>query len=584
MTSVTSSSLFCGSCGGENPAEAIRCVHCSDILDPAVASSGPSTPPAPLDRRAVGVAGGVAAVLVLALHLLGLSFAMRVLPADASASETAAQIETWVADEILQPPDAVALASILGTEARLRAELRSGTLRDAEAAAIRERLPPPDQSLVLGLGGLFALLFPTFAFVVGASVAVAVVQTRRPREVALGLSAAAALQGMLWLISADFDLGAIAGGRLAMVGPGPLFEGAPALLLVMTTVASIAAASGVAFGLGRGLDLLAGKRECPHCEHEFVAKKGIDNCPACTRPLTRAADVALGGGGMTREATGATALLCATCAKTYDADACPVHPHEPLLDPRRDDVRFQLLELDTQAGTRRFTRWTDGLGIDPHRATPTRTGAGLCMACAKTYDAASCPRHPEEPLLDPSREDVRLELIEADDRQRRTVGTRLMFAAFFVALTLSMGVTATLDFDSSLGVYAFAGLVVGLMTVAQVLTPQLSPRRFGAWTGEGPANPDEFGMGVRGLILTPLRRSLAVAMARAKWMAAAVVGGAIVGGGVAALLAWSLVGMAALGALIGLVVFLVVASVVDTTQELTQSAREVAEAWKDPYA
>lgn len=46
------------------------------------------------------------------------------------------------------------------------------------------------------------------------------------------------------------------------------------------------------------------------------------------------------------------------------------------------------------------------------------TADRVCMTCARAYPGAqTCPRHPEEVLLDPTRQDV-LDLMEAEDRGR----------------------------------------------------------------------------------------------------------------------------------------------------------------------
>jgi hypothetical protein len=46
------------------------------------------------------------------------------------------------------------------------------------------------------------------------------------------------------------------------------------------------------------------------------------------------------------------------------------------------------------------------------------TADRVCMTCARAYPGAqTCPRHPDEVLLDPTRQDV-LDLMEAEDRGR----------------------------------------------------------------------------------------------------------------------------------------------------------------------
>ena len=285
---------------------------------------------------------------------------------------------------------------------------------------------------------------------------------------------------------------------------------------------------------------------------------------------------------MTRASAGAERLLCTLCAKTYAADQCPTHPHEPLLDPAREDVRQRLYELDVGREAPRFAAWTRPVS-EGFAATGLPTGrVGLCMECAKTYDGPSCALHPDEPLLDPTREDVRLELIESDDRRRRVVGVRLMFAAFFIALGLGLG-ASTLIFDGELAVYLISGALAGSMAVARVLTPPLSPRRFGAWTGEGAAAGD-LEANAREELVAPLVRAARKALARARIIAAVTVAGVALGTGAALALDVPWAAGATVGGLAALLLAVVVAAVVDEAKGAATSARRAADAWKDPYA
>ncbi len=398
----------------------------------------------------------------------------------------------------------------------------------------------------------------------------------------MGLGAACLVQLALWSLSVEFDLSAISSGRLLMVGPGPAFTGAPVLLLVVALAGGTAAGSGLGYAVGFGLDQAQGKADCPHCGHVFPRAKGQLHCPSCTRPLEVTQAATAGPGGMTRAASGAQELLCVQCVKTYAADVCPVHADEPLLDPRREDVRFQLLDLDTQAGTSMFARWTEGLGQHGQGVAPA-TG-GVCMECARALDTPACSLHPDEPLLDPAREDVRLEMEEADDRRRRQVGAFLMFGAFFLAATLTGGLVASVELDSSLMVSVFAGALLGLIAVARVLTPALSPPRYGAWTGARAISGDALAGNAHRELLMPLQRALAQVLARLKWFGLAGVVGATLGSALFFALGWPVALGTLLGGLIGLVAFGAVVTVVDKGRELKDVATQAAEAWNDPYA
>lgn len=579
---MPSSSTFCGSCGGENPPEAIRCVHCSDLLD-ASAASTPAAAPTPLHVRSIGVVAMVASVLLVVLATTGLGFSMRVLPADALDEDNARRIEAMVEDEVLERGDARRLAAKLAEENAGHRLLASGSLSDTQAAALRDDLPPADQSTVIGARGLLGIPPIIGAFLLAAVAGVVTARGRRTREVALGLAGAAALQLGLWMFAAEFNLDAVLEGRLMMAGAGPVFTGAPVLLMVCSLLFAVAVGTGLGHAVGLGLDQAAGKRDCPHCGHVFAARRDLHHCPACTRPLAVAPTAPqIGTGGMTLASTGASELLCTRCAKTYASDTCPIHPDEPLLDPRREDVRFQLLELDASAGTRRFASWTEGLGVG-QRDAPVRTGEGLCMACARTYDAAVCPIHVDEPLLDPTREDVILELIEADDRRRRQVGTRLMFGGFAAAAALTTATVSTLELDGSLSISVFAGTVLAAMAIARVLTPALSPPRFGRWTGAAPADANAVRTEARRELLEPVLRAVRGDLRRLGWFAVASVVGASAGAAIGFAMGWP-VGLTALGGgVLGLLASAGVTAVRDTASDVRDAAKAVSDEWKDPY-
>ena len=580
MQGAAQSSQFCGSCGGENPAEALRCVHCSDVLDPTAAT--PAAPTPPLDLRTTAIVAAVATVLVVVLHFVGLGFSMRLLPADASGEALISRVDALVDEGVVDEKDGFSLVAQLAIERDARAELNAGHLSESEAVALRERLPPEDQSTVIGVGGVFGLVPMILAFLVASTLGTALARGRRPREVLLGLGAAALVQLTLWTLSVELDVAALLGGRLLMTGPGPAFTGGPILLLAVSLVAAIAASTGLGYAVGLGLDQARGVTDCPHCGHVFPRAKGQLQCPACTRPLEVAQVVVAGPGGMTRAETGAAELLCLQCVRTYAADACPKHADEPLLDPRQDAVRFQLLDLDTQAGTTRFARWTEGLGVRPGDGASAETG-GVCMECAKTYASPSCPVHADEPLLDPSVEAVRVEMEEADDRRRNRVGTQLMFGAFGLAAALTVWLGKLITLDGSLMISAFAGALVGLIAVARVLTPALSPPRYGAWTGARAISNAALAESAKRELLAPIQRGLARALARAKWLAVATVAGAGLGGGLGFALGATGLGVF-LGALAGLLGFVGWFTVVDTGKELKDTAAAVAREWNNPYS
>ena len=276
-------------------------------------------------------------------------------------------------------------------------------------------------------------------------------------------------------------------------------------------------------------------------------------------------------------------LLCIPCAKTVDGDQCPHHPDEPLVDPSRDDVRFRLLELDSEAGTQRYVQWTQaGLGIDAARSVDAPTGPLLCMQCAKTIDGDRCPRHPDEPLLDPSREDVRLELIAADDRARGRMGTAVIVVAMFAAMAASFGMRLLTD-DGSTSIMVFAGVLIALTTVGRVFVPRLAPPRFSQWTGEGQVDLDEVGMGAEATIFAPLRRAWAEMKAEALVLAIVVAAGAGIGAGVGFALDVTVGGLALLGGVVAMIGLGVVWRVRGEVRKARQAVDAVRSEWNDPY-
>lgn len=571
------SSQFCGSCGQENPPEAVRCVHCSDVLDPTATTPAADAPA--LDPRTVAIVGALAAVLIVILQVAGAGFSMRLLPASATPSEVGERIQALVDDEVLESSDAAMLEFQLARERRLRTELNRGSLSPEATVEARERLPGEDQSTVLGVGGTFSFIPVVIMFLLAAAAGTLVARGSRTREVALGLATAAAVQAGLWLGNVEFDVGALVDGRLVMVGVGPAFVGGPVLLLTVAMVFCVTVGTGLSAIVGLALDQAQGKTDCPHCGHFFTARADQHQCPACTRPLRiqRATDT--GTGGMTRSETGADALLCVQCAKTYAADSCPVHPREPLLDPRRDDVRLQLIDLDTQAGTQRFAAWTEGLGTRPEDRP---SEGGVCMECAKAYDRV-CALHPDEPLLDPSREDVRLQMQDTDDRHRNTVGVRLMFVGLGCAMTLTIGLTSLLDLDGALTLYTFVGTLTGAMAVARVLTPSLSPPRYGQWTGAEATSREALAADAQRELLGPAQRWLVSALSHLGALAAIAAGGAAVGAGLGLALGWPLALSTVGGVLLGALAFAVYVNVKETSKDLRKTASTVASEWRDPY-
>ena len=104
----------------------------------------------------------------------------------------------------------------------------------------------------------------------------------------------------------------------------------------------------------------------------------------------------------------------------------------------------------------------------------------------------------------------------------------------------------------SLSAYVFAGVLVGLVTVSQVLTPRLAPPRFTRWTGQGQVDLDAFGMGAQATIFAPLRRALQRARRDALRIIGVTLGAAALGAVVAIPFGWPLPAFALLAILAAL--------------------------------
>ena len=538
-----------------------------------------------------GVVAGVAAVLVLVAQLAGVSFAMRIVE-DGAVSAKVAALDTFQSEGAISAGERNEIERDLLRQEVLELQLAGGALEGPEAIEARRELRPEGQGLVIGLGGLKGFAPPLVAAFLAGLVAALVFRGRRTTEVAAGAATALAVQAIAWLGSAGFAVGAVLGWDMILLGDGPGFGGSAIMLVGMTLVLSMIAAVGAAHLTSVIADVASGTINCPQCHHRYsLPAKGSRACPACGNehadtPRYRGGEDFLGelGGAptATRASMGAEELLCLRCAKTYEADACPLHPHEPLLDPRQDSVKLTLADLDAQGGTTRFARWTDGLGVGA--PTPVIAGPRLCMECAKTYDSEHCPVHRDEPLLNPGSEDVRLELIAADDRARGRMSTMLMFAAAGVSVLLCGLTFATLDAGLSLGGGVFVGSLVLLVTIASVVAPRLAPPRYSKWTGEADVDLDEFGMGAQAVLMQPLRQALTRMRQEAARIVIAMVIGAATGAGLALAISWSAAAGGMLGALLALLGYAVVTTIIARARGLRAAVSDAQAAWNDPYA
>ncbi len=598
MQSSTTATVFCPDCGTQNEDYLQRCTACDQLLDPEAAEESAKAPARPLHVRTLSIMAGLTFVALLVLQLAGQTFSMKVISAPVTGDAAAPVLETLVAEGEVTQAQAGRLLLELYINDELQARLDAGELSGEEQVAALERVRDREQAVVLGFGGFLGLLWPLLAFAGAALVTAVVTRARRHTEIVVGAAIAAAIQLGVWLFGVGFDVGAVLGGQLLMVDGKLAFAAAPVMLLGMTLFMSVLASAVVAALTYLGVQQLTGLAVCAHCDHAVSFRPHAPSaCPKCHVPLRLGRKLRYSGGDaflgelgraaapVTRASTGAAELLCLRCAKAYEADACPVHPYEPLVDPSREDVKLRLLDLDAQAGTQRYVKWTDGgLGIDAALAVPAPTGPQLCMACAKTYEADACPVHPHEPLLDPTREEVRLQLVEADDRARTQMSTRLMFAGAGVAVALTAALAVTLELEMSVLGGVFIGTLASLVAVATVITPKLAPPRYSRWSGEGAVDLDEFGMGAQATFWTPLRAFVMRAKQQALVMLAVVAVGAGVGAGLGVATGTTVAGLAILGAVTTLIGHAAWIWMSDTAKDVRKAASDAREAWNDPYA
>lgn len=108
-------------------------------------------------------------------------------------------------------------------------------------------------------------------------------------------------------------------------------------------------------------------------------------------------------------------------------------------------------------------------------------GRYVCTRCGKAYpEAATCPVHPEEPLLDAGDREICFFLMQLDDQKRNKVYT------LWITLLLCLGVVAgglvcyladllleiDLGYGTSLVAGGFAGGTLGTALAARLFKPR----------------------------------------------------------------------------------------------------------------
>lgn len=534
MPPATLKVLLCPYCSTENDPRMPQCIACEHPLD-ASAVEHRALNRRPFHWLSLGATAGVALVLVLAAWFSGLTTSLVVIEANASKVEIAQTLRPWVdsGDVTASEASSVAFDVVGNREVWQALDNDSNAMFDPQT--IEEQLHPRDESLVLGVGGWRGLGIPLAAFALAGIAVASITRVRRLTEIALGCIAAGAVQLGLWFMSAGFSATAVMEGRFVLTGDGLMFEGSPVMLLGMVLIAAMGAGLLTTTATVLTLPSLTGTGACHHCAHRFSLRpKPPVNCPSC--------DVRL---------------------------------QEEKLRYVPEDVPAAELEVAAAQAD-----WMDTRNPAPRPVE----GPLLCTECARMYEGGQCPTHPDEPLLDPSREEVRFELAEADHRARRKLSVQLMFGGAALAMVFSFAIGWLLGGDPSIVMYVFAGTLTGAIAVANVLAPKLSPPRFSQWSGEGAVNLDEFGQGAQATIYAPLQRAFERMKRRAAWILGGTIASGLLAGTLALIFGLSIGAIAMLGALAGLLVSLVVSSWVDEATKVVQSARDVKKAFKDPYS
>ena len=117
----------------------------------------------------------------------------------------------------------------------------------------------------------------------------------------------------------------------------------------------------------------------------------------------------------------------------------------------------------------------------------------ICLGCGGIVDGdRACPRHPDDPLLDPREDAVRDVLIAEDDRRRQRHFGRWSIFGVFAGFSLSVAIAAFLAmFDAIPGAYAYETVTAWIISLssAGAAAGRSHARRtfkplYGQWTNE----------------------------------------------------------------------------------------------------
>jgi hypothetical protein len=118
----------------------------------------------------------------------------------------------------------------------------------------------------------------------------------------------------------------------------------------------------------------------------------------------------------------------------------------------------------------------------------TSTRQLLCVLCARLHNPADfCPVHPDEPLLDPTDDDVRFELMALDDKAKGR--TYMRFGGVGAGLGFVLGIAVYYGIKAVAAPLAEAfrmeivfGGLVGLLALGLLLAKLRYRPKFTEWT------------------------------------------------------------------------------------------------------
>jgi len=118
----------------------------------------------------------------------------------------------------------------------------------------------------------------------------------------------------------------------------------------------------------------------------------------------------------------------------------------------------------------------------------TKSDQLLCVECVELHRRAEfCPVHPDEPLLDPTDDDVILELISIDDKARGRTFTFWGVLMGVVGFALGIATYYLVKSGSALVAEAYrleivGGAIVGMGAIGLLIAKLRFRRRFVRWT------------------------------------------------------------------------------------------------------